>query len=86
MRLLHVCHVINVHVCMYVPSHGDDPSWFRHLVIDLPKSRSHLIGQCSRHNHHIGLTLKQGRPVITEAGETNYINLLTDPHLVLQYG
>ena len=61
-----LCVHVFMYVCMYVchvPSHGDDPSWFRHLVIDLPKSGSHLIGQCSRHNHHIGLTLKQGRPI-----------------------
>ena len=35
--------------------HTDHPSRFRHLVVDLPQRRCHLVGECAGYNHHIGL-------------------------------
>lgn len=40
-------------------THGDNPSWLGHLVVNLSKGRGHLICQCTRHNHNIGLTWRR---------------------------
>jgi hypothetical protein len=37
-------------------AHTDDPTWFRHLIVDLAKSRSHLVGEGTGDDHDIGLT------------------------------
>ena len=37
-------------------THGDNPSWVWHLVVDLTKSWSHLVGESSGDDHDIGLT------------------------------
>lgn len=37
-------------------AHGNHPSWFRHLIINLSKRRGHFICQSTGNNHNIGLT------------------------------
>lgn len=37
-------------------SHGDNPSGFRHLVVNLSQGGGHLVGKGSGDNHNIGLT------------------------------
>jgi len=37
-------------------THGNHPTRFRHLVIDFPQSRSHLVCQGSRHDHDVRLS------------------------------
>ena len=36
-------------------AHRNDPSGIGHLIIDLPKSRGHLVGQSTGNNHNIRL-------------------------------
>lgn len=37
-------------------SHADDPTWLRHLVINHPKSRRHLVGHGTRDNKNVDLS------------------------------
>lgn len=37
-------------------SHADDVTWLRHLVINLPKSRRHLVGHGTCDNDNVGLS------------------------------
>ena len=37
-------------------THGDDPSWLWHLVVDFSQSGSHFVGECSGNDHDITLT------------------------------
>lgn len=37
-------------------SHADDVTWLRHLVINLPKSRCHLVGHGTCDNHNVDLS------------------------------
>ena len=36
-------------------THGDDPTGFRHLVIDLAQRRGHLVHERAGDDHHVGL-------------------------------
>ena len=47
----------NVSKSMLLPSHRNDPSWFRHLIIHFSKSWCHLVCQCTGNYHNIRLTL-----------------------------
>ena len=40
-------------------THRNNPSRLRHLIIDLPQRRRHLIRQRARHNHNIRLTRRR---------------------------
>ena len=46
--------IISTTIC--TTPHTDHPSWFWHLVVDLPQGRSHLVGECTSYDHHIGLS------------------------------
>lgn len=46
--------IISPSVC--TRAHTDDPSWIRHLVIDLAKSWRHLVGEGAGNDHDIGLS------------------------------
>jgi hypothetical protein len=37
-------------------THGDNPAGLRHLIINLSKSRSHLVGKSACNNHNVGLS------------------------------
>jgi hypothetical protein len=37
-------------------SHANNPSWIRHLIVDLSQSRRHLVCECAGDNHNVGLT------------------------------
>lgn len=36
--------------------HGNDPSRFGHLVVDLSQGGGHFVGKCAGHNHAIRLS------------------------------
>ena len=46
--------IISASIC--AASHADDPSRLWHLVVDLPESGGHLIGECAGNNHDIRLS------------------------------
>jgi len=48
--------VVVVTTTVSTGTHGNDPSWFWHLIVNLTKGRSHLVGEGTSHNHDIGLT------------------------------
>lgn len=48
--------VVVVATAVGTAAHANNPARVRHLIIDLPESRSHLVGQCAGHNHHIRLS------------------------------
>lgn len=48
--------VVVVPASIGATSHRDDPSRFRHLIVDLSQRRSHFIRQRSSDNHHITLS------------------------------
>lgn len=37
-------------------SHTDDPTRFRHLIINFTQCRCHFVGKCTSYNHNIRLT------------------------------
>ena len=37
-------------------SHGNNPTWFWHLIVDLSQGGCHFVGQSTGHNHDIRLT------------------------------
>lgn len=37
-------------------THGDDPSWLWHLVVDFSQGGSHFVGEGSGNDHEIALT------------------------------
>lgn len=47
--------VVVVAATVGAAAHGDDPSGLRHLIVDLAKSRGHLVGQGTGDNHDVGL-------------------------------
>lgn len=46
--------VVSTAVC--ARSHGNDPSWLRHLVVYLSQSWCHLVCQCAGDDHDVGLS------------------------------
>lgn len=48
--------VVVVTTTVRTRTHGDDPSWLRHLVVYFAKSWSHLVGQSTGNNHAVRLT------------------------------
>merc|ERR1712177_43274 len=45
--------IVSTTIC--TAAHRDDPPWLRHLIINLAKSRGHLVGEGTSDNHAIGL-------------------------------
>ena len=48
--------VVVVATAVGAGAHGDDPSGFGHLIVDLSQGRSHLVGKSAGDNHDVGLT------------------------------
>ena len=47
--------VVIVSAAVGTAAHGDDPSRVRHLIVDLPQSRSHFVREGAGHNHDVRL-------------------------------
>lgn len=56
--------VISTTIC--AASHADDITWLWHLVINLPKSRRHLVGHSTCDNHNVDLS-RRTAPHATKA-------------------
>jgi hypothetical protein len=48
--------VVVVSTTISARTHGNNPAGIRHLIVDLSKSRSHLVCESSSNNHDIGLS------------------------------
>lgn len=61
-------------------AHTDDPSWIRHLVVNLAKSGGHLVGESAGNDHDVGLTGRSAEDyaeailVVTRGGEVHHFN------------
>lgn len=54
-----------------LPAHGDDPSRLRHLVVDLPEGRRHLVCEGAGNNHHVCLSLWARRERLVASQDTH---------------
>jgi len=72
--------VVVVATTVGAATHGDDPSWVRHLVVDLAKRRRHLVGESTGDNHDIGLTGRGTENdshailVVTRGGQVHHLD------------
>lgn len=48
--------VVVVAAAVGTTAHGNDPSRFGHLIVDLAQRGSHLVGEGAGDNHDVGLT------------------------------
>lgn len=60
--------------------HGDNPSWIRHLIINLSQRRSHLVRESTSNNHNVGLTRGSSKNdtesilIVSRSGEMHHFN------------
>jgi hypothetical protein len=52
----HAVAVVIVTSSVGAAAHADDPSGFRHLIVDLTQGRGHLVGEGAGNNHDVRLT------------------------------
>lgn len=70
--------VVTAAIC--TAAHADHPARLRHLVVDLAEGGSHLVGQCTGHNHHIRLSggstedNSQAVLVVSGRGEVHHLH------------
>lgn len=61
-------------------SHGNNPSWVRHLIVDLSQRRSHLVRERAGNDHDIGLARRSTEDytktilIITGSGKVHHFH------------
>lgn len=76
----HRVRVVIVSTSVCAGTHGDDPSWLWHLIVNLTQSRRHLVGEGTGDNHDIGLTWRgtendtEAILIVTWCGEVHHLD------------
>jgi hypothetical protein len=52
----HTITVMVITASIRTAPHRNNPSWVRHLIVDLSKRRCHLVRECTSNNHNVGLS------------------------------
>lgn len=72
--------VVVVAATVGAATHGDDPSGFGHLIVDLAKSGGHLVGESAGDNHDVGLARRSTENdshailIVTGCGKVHHLN------------
>jgi len=72
--------VVVVATTVGAATHGDDPSGFGHLIVDLAKSGRHLVGESAGDNHDVGLARRGTENdshailIVTGCGKVHHLN------------
>lgn len=76
----HRVRVVVISSSVRAGTHGNDPTWLRHLIVNLTQSRRHLVGEGTGDNHDIGLTWRGAENdteailIVTWCGEVHHLD------------